>query len=302
MVIDLEVNACEFALSRPLDNFLNLNFANHLGKIRLSEFSFLALKSDSVAIDEFINIEEEALPYMVSPIQSDPTASISLNNINVGNLNFQEGEGIYVDRVQEDSNQILLRLSNFGNDIQLIPISELANVKLRNCEVQFSDSVVQSRTLKARIDGQNEMVISPLNNSLTIRVDLPAGLLLSEDYPINISQISFLEHRPNRQRKSSVLSGNLRIEETNESYQLRKNVGLNVIPTDLQINSFEISGKKIKLELVGQVEKITIGDSERNILPTWLEYLNSNNYLLVLLNSYLVIITFVITIVKLRDD
>ena len=94
-----------------------------------------------------------------------------------------------------------------------------------------------------------------------------------------------------------MLGGSLQIEETGKTVELSKNRAIAFDADDrFDITELSIENGTITLIFEGHTSSMRIGQAGTGYIPSILEYLYENNFLVMLFNSYMVVLTFMIAI------
>lgn len=258
IVIDVKVSKIAFQLKEDIPNFFSLeDKVSGLKKINISSFTFAAIQSDTIYSS------------------NDPTNQIVFNTPNVANLNLNMGTTAELSVLSPT--RLKVYLANYNKEFSIVP--------------QKDSSILSTDMLKeVGFIHYTTTVISPLDNKIQIDFEADTSLYIEEGDVFNINNVKFLR---GEKLQSSILSGNVYIEDLNKTIELTKNCKLRLNTNEeFTITSLTISGPTIYVTMEGYTDELFIGNYNRNHAPSMLEYLYNNNYIIILFSSFMAILNF----------
>lgn len=145
--------------------------------------------------------------------------------------------------------------------------------------------------------------VYPDEGTLTLSLYLPENTRLYEEDVISIKGIDFVRRREanNNSGLSSVIEGRIDMRDTERSLIIGRKQKLGFASGDVfEVRDLNIENTSINIIFEGNPKELYVGFSSDNKMPSTLEYLMKNQTLLLLINSYVLVITFFMTLMKLN--
>jgi hypothetical protein len=272
VIINVEVAKVTFQLKEDISNFLSIeDKVIGINKINISSFYYAIINSDTIYSS------------------NEPSNQIVFNTPNIANLNLNTGTTAELSILSPY--RLKLYLANFKRDFSIIP---------RNDSSFFSSDILKEAD---SVYTYNSTVIYPLDDRIEIDFEADTSVFIEEGDVFNINNLKFTR---GEKQQSSILSGNVYIEDLSKSIELSKNCKLVLNSNEeFTITSLTIYGSIIHLTMEGYTDELYIGNYNRNNAPSILEYLYNNNYLIILFNSFMAILNFYLFLLsqyKARKD
>ena len=258
VLVDVEVSKIAFKLKEDVPNFLSIeDNVSGVKRIIISSFNFAAFKSDTIYSS------------------NEPSNQIVFNTPNIANLNLNMGTSAELSVFSP--NRLKVYLANYNRDFFIVPLN---------------DSSILSTDLLNEVDSihYTTTFISPLDNKIEVYFEADTTLCIVEGDVFNINNVKFLR---GEKQQSSILSGNVYIEDLNKSIKLSKNCKLRMnTKEEFTITSLTICGATIHITMEGYTDELYIGNYNRNHAPSMLEYLYNNNQIIILFSSFMAFLNF----------
>lgn len=277
--IEAEVSEISFTTLEPLENFFS--FENSFEKIkRISVQSY----------DSLFYYSEGYRDKKASIISSDITDKITFYNTGINSIPINKNSSISIRSNKYDLKKYIIQITGNKASIEFKSNNDTLNLKVNNEPVQ-----------KVLNSSDNIAVITPSQKMLKMFITVNETSSLEEEEVIKSNNITF-QKNINGKSYSSIKSGKIELVDIGKVYPLTQNSLVNFNPnTELNIMELNIKNGKIHIILEGFTNKILYGLNRKNIAPNLLFYLINNNFLLTLINTFLVILTFFISIIKFKN-
>lgn len=279
----LEVSHIEMKLDEIVPNFLSINTSSTpLKQLRICTFNSINIPLDSANIS-------------ILPIDNDNTSNVIIKGACLNELDLRSGNRLTVS-ILGKGNKMRLSGNNFTTVLQLSPMSDTVSFDLKESFVK-GKKVLENISLQFESDRfTNAITSKPLNNEFEIVYQSDTLLYFEEPNTFLVKKLRF-ENPDKSIRGSTIIDGSIHIEGINSTIQLSKNKKVHFPAHEtFEITHFLIKDGVIKINFEGYTEEMVIGHYGNSYVPSILEYLYKNNYLLVLFNSFMTIITFLLFI------
>ncbi len=292
--VEVETTQLHFTLENGLSNFLAINRTGaEMGKITLASFSQVAIPSEKILDPEYQPLDSSAKTLSFQPEENDIAGKLVFTKVNPAGIELFPGNQVNITAIGNEHNQIRLNLDNYAHDIRFIPQSDTFPVKLK-----MALGSVGNRSFDDKIHVVNgpEILATPMEQAISMRFSFDASFQLLEEEVVSVSHVGFASTDTEVWR-SGILKGLVTVDETGKKIKLTRNKKLAFAREDkFDITELMIFHDKIKVVMEGNTSAMAVGQSGLRYIPSLLEYLYKNNFLIILFNSYMVIITFFITI------
>jgi len=296
--------------------FVSQNRVNNILDLTSRSFEYIEISSFQNIESGFesINVGDEAIVNDGSKtlvIRSEDVSDFvvfkegySLNGFDVGPNTIV---GISVDKYKDNS---VLVLSMDGDipPVTLVGNSTSSSLLVSGSIVEFSgqsvDGTMSNVELDMEMSSSDMVTIYPDSGKLEVRLPVAGGVDLREEGVLPVSRLGFFNERDEysfSKKLSSILSGSLYISETGKNIDIGLKQPIVLGESDLfDIRGLEVSDSKVNVLFEGEATKLLVGFGGHNKLPSALEYLMKNQTLILLINSYILVITFFLAVMKIN--
>jgi len=301
---EIEASAVSFEVLGQVDNFLGIN-NNSQSKYNLKVFSFDKAEipySNFGNDDASITDDKEGEIILIS--NDDESASLSLNDASIGMISLQNGNRVNIKAIKSEANRVRIDLQDYNKEIEFISREPMFTLKPRKCSFTFakSDSIFESENLLVTSVQNKAITATPKDNSLSLRIEFEKNSMLEENDVIPIKNLRFYD-MSEAGMHSYILSGTLNIIETDKQVSFGKNKTILFNALDkFDITDLVLYGDRVKITFEGETRQMVVGFAENSYVPSLLEYLYKNNFLIILFNSYLIVLTFFISLFKTNKE
>lgn len=228
----------------------------------------------------------------------DEKSSITLKNALPNELYLPKKSSIIIKQEAYESSRFWLKLFDY-KQIQSFSYESLdeSELKLKNATCPLPEEFEGVDLLLAP-SKLSTFLIEPRDNSIELRFKKSKDTKIIERRPFRVSGLNFHEELDNRPY-STVIKGKITIDEMDKQIEFGKNKLIRFKDqAEFTITDLEISSHDVKVSFEGEISEMQIGFSGNRYIPSWLQYLYSNNYLIIVFNSYMVIISLFISLYK----
>lgn len=304
-----EVNASEvrFKLDTAVHNLMQLN--RRLGQaqsISVGRFAFITLGEGVVAAEE--EPENGTLGvWQIQPEEEDVSTHTTVFSDLLPDFETLPKDTEIRMAVRErrlGGYELRMELTNLHEGIFLTPQHDTVHIKPKRAQVHApKEGVTFEEEVYINTTHQLPWQLIPQEGQLVLTFTFDGQPVLQEEDVMFVSGLKFNTILPDRER-SSILSGTLRIEESDTEVDLGRNSWMHLGQDDTwEITSLALSRDAFHLFFEGQTNQLELSYSKRNYLPTVLEWLVNNNYLLLLFNSYMIVIGIYLSVTdRYRDE
>lgn len=292
VTVAVEASHAAFGLEGSVENFLSINnkaAADYA--LRLSSYGragFQVNQVQSAAGDVLAAGPQELV---LIPEEGDPTASLGLQGVAIGKIALAPGHRLEINSLPDEPARMRLNLVDYGEAISLVNMSDSIRLSPKRSLLAADES--EAEDMHLLMAPGSPITVQPLDNSLSISLRFETAQTLAEDDVMTISQLSFTENKAGVLH-SAILGGKVSILETGTTIDFGKNKSLSFAPGDrFDVTELDLSGERIRMVFEGETSNMRLGYAGRRYIPSMLEYLYKNNFLIVLFNSYMVVISLI---------
>ncbi|WP_046755666.1 hypothetical protein [Kordia jejudonensis] len=274
--LELEITEVSFTSQEPIDNLFSFeNSYNKIKKISVQSYDSLFYYEDDLkSEDNFV-------------LATDITDKITFYDAGINSIPIEKEATINIRSNKYDSLQYVFQISNNRNPIVFKSNTDSLRLKVNNEVINTFDPIV---------------AVTPSEKMLKMFVSMHKKTPLEEEEVIAANNILF-QKNINGKSYSSIKSGTISLLDISKKYPITQNSSIALTPdTELQVMNLKIKDGKIFITLEGFTSKLYYGLNRKNIAPSLLFYLSNNNFLLTLINTFLIILTFIISIIKFSND
>ncbi len=273
--IELKTSELSFETLTPLQNFFSLE--HNYGKINK-----ISIKS----YDSLFNYISGVKNNQASFISSDITDKIVLYDASMSELNLNKNSKVNIHTNKGVSKKYSLQISNNNNPIEFVGNSDELKIKI-NSNTDTTEKMLS---------------VTPLENSIKLHIHLNENHILEEEEIIRAKNIVF-QKNINNELYSSIKSGEISLLDINKEFTLTQNSSINLPEgVEFQIMNLKMKDGLISITLEGYTNKLLYGLNKTNIAPSLLFYLTNNNFLLTIANTFLILITFSISLIQFSNE
>ena len=294
--VELESTYLEGELQNDVPSFLAVGNNQVSGNgIKVRPFASATLPYETLYDDEEQLLD--SVPGKLTVTPDDYTSGLILNGINLKELELEVGNFIEIDAIKTDADRVKLQIHNYQRSLELMNSVQSYPVRFQRAYTTIADAPWEDPLVLHNFNPEI-IEVEPSEAEIGLRFSMDTNQTLAEDDVIEISKLSFMQVSGEKTR-STLLNAKITIEETGKVINLGKNKTVMFQPEDVwQVTELTVSGNKVALVFDGETDGYTLGNNARSYVPSMLEYIYTNNFLIILFNSFLVIITFFISISK----
>lgn len=292
----VEVSAVHFTLGGSVPNFLALNQTDaDLRSLAVSSFREIRAPYSLLLSEDDDTLDANVNTLSILPEENDPLAKATFGNVQTGEIELVAGNQVHLSAPTAFTQACFLTVTEVNTALPLVNSEELVTLRPKNALASYPAGQTDER-LQLVEHGQPIFEVEPLLGTLDLRLLFAGDFELSEDDVVPVTGLEFAEER-NGIVRSTVLGGSIAVEETGNTVELSKNRKLAFDAADaFDITELRVQGGNITLVFEGYTESMRIGQAGDGYVPSLLEYLYENNFMVMLFNSYMVVITFMIAI------
>jgi len=294
----IEASSVSFKLENGVTSFLSGGVGNRFKEIGITSFSQGSVYYDSANENEILRNKSGHL--IIKP--DDITSLITFKSISLINLDLNPGSNINMTVAVKEPLKGSLRITNQDRGIVLAPLKKNINMFISDAILMDGTrklSTFENKNVDLSVDTNKLIKFLPRNDDIKIHFAFENKTEYIETDLIIVKNLGFIHEDEENLIRSSVLGGEIYIEETNKKLKLIGNRFLQFDKNDVfEISSLKISDGKIIIQFDGKAKHLLIGSGEDKYLPSILQYMGTNQFYVTLLNSYLIIITFFIAVTK----
>lgn len=294
VTVEVEASHAAFTLEGSVENFLSINNRAAAGYgIRLASYQQALVPGAQVLRPEDSMLAPATDTLRFIPEDGDPTASLRLEGVAIGKISLRPGHRLELNALSEESGRMRFHLVDFGDPISLSSLQD--TVSLRPKRSLLAPEETEAEDMEVLLPAFSAISITPLDKSLQVSLHFAEAASLTEDDVMTISHLSFTENKGGVLH-SAILSGKVSILETGKEVAFGKNKTLRFAPGDrFDVTDLSLSGERVRMVFEGETSQMQLGYAGRRYIPSLLEYLYHNNFLLILFNSYMVVISLILS-------
>ena len=299
----LKLSHVGFKLQNDVPNFLGVsNTSNGIQKLNISAFSEAILPYQAL---ETLNGEPlDSLPGELEIIPDDPyTSSLRMEKVNLGNIELNSGYMLTINSLKEYKNSVQLAFTEYSKPIEVLGEADYMKLDMRSAYGVYGpyEDEIEGELYLA-LEGSEIMSVTPAEGIISLNMEFNENESLVEEDVLMVNNLRVM-HADGQKIRSGIIEGDIYIGEANKHIHFGKNKTVLFDTTDVfEITELVVSGDHIKITFDGETDFLSIGHSGNNFIPHLLKYLSNNNFLMIVFNSYMIILTFFISLRKSNKD
>lgn len=305
VIAEVEAAQVAFELTGTVDNFLGINntvqadYALRISSYEQARFPYQQLRSSSGEL-----LAEAPGELLLELEEGDPTAAILMDEVAIGSISLRASHRVVMVTGGTQDNSMRIDLARYGQPISFTNLSDTLLLKPKRSLASWGDALQdwENEPLLLQMAYASTLTAHPLDSSISLRLRFDDAQYLAEDDIVRVDHLAFTENKGG-QLHSSILKGKITIDETEKTIEFGKNKSLSFALSDeFDITELTLYNDRIRLVFEGETDAMLLGFARDRYIPSVLEYLYHNNFLIILFNSYLVVLTFFISIYNTYRD
>ena len=298
VAVEMEASHFSFEMMNHAPNFLSV----HNTYSRAYTLKVASFRSATLPYSRIESLDGEVLDSVggiadLIPEDLDPTATFQVDKVAVSELALHPGNRIECFALKNESNRFRLDIIDFSDVVQIITQENYLTLKPKRSFILVGDEEFDE-PLYASFDRNSIIEAKPLDSVISLRFQFASEESLTEDNVLSVRGLDFTEDRAGNIH-SAVMGGKIHVAETDKTLDFGKNKTVIFDPEDVfEVTELTIYGDHVKVVFEGETSMLQVGHAGNSMVPSWLEYLYTNNFLMVIFNSYMVLLTFFISIRK----
>ena len=274
ITIDLEVLNAKMKINEDVLNFFSLQDSREYSEILVSaphRFNVPSMNSDATMLPDTIDVLGRSKFKGIAP----------------GRIDLKKNSSVTITAV--DNKNVSLLIEGQKSSFIFSPVDSISKFTFdegKRNDIEVDDDIQYPLKESVQVFSKNSVI--------NIRLIAKDSLSLTEESIFSVTPVGFTRYVGNK-KQPGILGGKMHIEETGKDIILYKNEFLSFGGNHhLTVTSLLVQNGKIKLHMEGFTDNVTIGVYGNKYIPSLLEYFSKNNQLVLLFNSFMVVITFIL--------
>jgi hypothetical protein len=303
IILELEVSKVSFMLNKDVESFLSItsNQRCTFKTISVDQFSkayYIQKKLSANTTNDGNLIDSIS----ILPANDDVISQLMLTNANINNINIRRKTHLSMEAINKPSS-LKLSFTDYHEQITILRANSKKAIHIESNDYKLSNGECPAGGCDLN---SNRITLVPKDGVLNIWLHPDSVFSLEEDDVLSVTNLCLMtdverdnSYSDSSNARSTILSGTLRIPVLEKEIKLAKRTKVLFSPSDnFYITGLQVSGKSIKLTIEGYTNNIQVGPFGNRHIPSVLEYLYKNNYLIMIFNSFMVVITFLLFLMK----